>query len=233
VGTVSELFPDEPPGLEQELDELFDRARGHLRQAGAKCVLRKGRPASGAAVHRAEAQLGLLLPQQLKDVYLRYGNGVLLRWERGADRGRLDFPTVEGLVEQHRGWKELVLWKDGHDFPHVADSGRARATYAGMKSWLPLVEEGNGDYFCVVAGQGGNPVVFHQHDWDDGGTGENGHRVAPDLLSFLRGWAGVCFTAPTGLHWPAAFTEGGVAWTADHFKDKYVIRAAPAGRRSP
>jgi hypothetical protein len=86
-----------------------------------------------------------------------------------------------------------------------------------------LVVQGDGDAFCVVTGPGGNPVVFHRHDWYDGGTGENGHRVAPDFLSFLRGWAGVCFTAPTSLDWPAAFTEGGVAWTADHCKEKYVI----------
>jgi cell wall assembly regulator SMI1 len=229
---MSGLFPDEPPGLERELDELLDRVQGHLRQAGAKCVLRKGRPATSAAVHRAEAQLGLLLPQQLKDVYLRYGDGVLFRWERGADWGRLDLPTAEGLVEQYRGWKEVVLWKDGYDFPHVTDPGQAKETYAGMKSWLPVAVHGDGDGFCVVTGPGGNPVVYHRHDWYDGGTGENGRRVAPDLLSFLRGWAGVCFTAPTGLHWPAAFTAGGVAWTAAHFQGQYVLRAA-AGRRSP
>ncbi len=220
---MSELFPVEPPGLERELDELFDRVRGHLRQLGAKCVLRKGRPAAGAAVHRAEALLGLLLPEQLKDLYLRYGNGVLFRWEHGGDGGRLDFPTVEGLVEQYEGWKQLVLCLDDYAFPHVADPGRARDTYAGMKSWLPVFVQGEGDGFCVVTGPGGNPVVFHQHDWHAGGTGENGHRVAADLLSFLRDWAGVCFTAPTGLYWPAAFTEGGVAWTADHFQGKYVI----------
>jgi hypothetical protein len=57
--------------------------------------------------------------------------------------------------------------------------------------------------------------------------------VAPDLLSFLRGWAGVCFTAPRGLHWPAAFTEGGVAWTAEHFQGEYVIGTASEGRVSP
>ena len=230
---MSELFPDEPPGLEQELDELFERARGHLRQLGAKCVLRKGRPATSAAVHRAEAQLGLLLPQQLKDVYLRYGDGVLFRWKQGGDGGRLELPTVEGLVEQYQGWKRLALRMDDYAFPHVADPGRSRETYAGMKSWLPLVVHGDGDGFCVVTGPGGNPVVYHRHDWYDGGTGENGRRVAPDLLSFLRGWAGVCFTAPTGLCWPAAFTAGGVAWTAEHFKDKYVIRAVLADRGSP
>jgi cell wall assembly regulator SMI1 len=144
MGTMSELFPYEPPGLVRELDELFDSVQAHLRQFGAKCVLRKGRPATGAAVHRAEAQLGLLLPEQVKDLYLGYGNGVLFRWEHGADWGRLDFPAVEGLVEQYEGWKGLVLRMDDYAFPHVADSGRARETYAGMKSWLPVVVQGDG-----------------------------------------------------------------------------------------
>lgn len=60
-------------------------------------------------------------------------------------------------------------------------------------------DEDNGDGFCLDTALDHSPVVFDQHDWYDGGTGENGHHLADSLLQFYMDWAPVCFQIPSSL----------------------------------
>ena len=65
--------------------------------------------------------------------------------------------------------------------------------------------------------------------WYDGGTGENGHRLADSLLQFYTDWAQVCFQFPRGLWWPSVFNKDGpgVHWSSDEFREPFRL---PRGR---
>jgi hypothetical protein len=93
-----------------------------------------------------------------------------------------------------------------------------------MWSWLPFHQEGNGDQFCIDLGDPSRPVVFDQHDWLDGGTGDNGHILASNFREFISDWGRVCFQAPESLYWPSCFLpEGGVDWAGPQFRDPFRV----------
>ena len=93
-----------------------------------------------------------------------------------------------------------------------------------MHYWLPFQAEGNGDFLSINlnrAGQG--QTVFDQHDWLDGGTGENGFQMADNLSEFVNSWAAVCFSLPKHLWWKSVLTDTGVDWSSDQFDDRFRI----------
>jgi len=93
-----------------------------------------------------------------------------------------------------------------------------------MWHWLPVIEEGNGDLICQDLNAPGCPVIFNQHDWLDGGTGNNGHVMASNWWKFLAGWGSVCFQLPQSMYWPSSFRAvGGIAWKGKQFRSPYRI----------
>jgi hypothetical protein len=205
------------------MDEIFETVSSHLHELGIECELIKVPPTELVKVLKAEKKIGLPIPDSLKKLYTEYANGLVFHWSHGDDFGSLHIPNLTDLVSNRRAWAKLVLWKDEYEFPHVQDPELAKQTNSRMKSWLPLIAEGNGDCFCLDCGVRGGPVVFDQHDWFDGGSGENGHRIAPSLTSFVARWGSVCFTWPKGCYWPSTFIRHGVSWTSRHFKKEYII----------
>lgn len=205
------------------MDQILSDVAAHLERLRIKCKVVQPPVAKPAALARAEKKIGLPFPDQLKKFYLDSSDGLAFLWEHGEDMGFLQIPNLRNLVKDFEGWKELVLWKDDYDFPHTQDPKEAKKTYAAMKSWLPLIEVGGADGFCLDCASKRGAVVYHQHDWYDGGTGKNGHVLAPDLETFVARWAKVCFMSPTGLHWPSTFAKNGVRWTGQYFDPKYIM----------
>src|SRR5262249_14821528 len=158
-----------------------------------------------------------------KDFFTDCGNGLVYSWDHKDHFGSLLLPPLKMLVENYQGWKELVLWMDDYAFPHVDDPKLGKKTYQRMKRWLPLISEGNGDGFCIDCGSKTAPVVFHRHDWYDGGSGENGHLVADNLFDFVQSWSRVCFISPKNCYWPETFSENGISWTSQFFEEKFII----------
>jgi cell wall assembly regulator SMI1 len=205
------------------MDAIFKRVTRHLNKLDIVPKLTKLPPLDMSMLRGLRQKLGLSLPADLHDLYLNYAGGLMYSWFAEGAFGALQIPMPKDLSKQLRGWKELVLWMDDYDFPHVKNSTLARKTYAKMKHWLPLIGEGNGDGFCLDCASSTGAVVFHQHDWYDGGSGDNGHVVAPDLRRFIENWATVCFTSPRQLFWTETFVARGVSWTRKHFKTEYII----------
>jgi hypothetical protein len=205
-----------------DLDPIFARVTRHLRKLGIRSRIVQMPVAKEAELAKAEKKLGVSLPRQLREIYLHYANGAIFAWEDDSNYVSFHLPTIAELAKIYAGWQELVMWMDDYDFPAV-DPGRAKKTYARMKTWLPVFFLDLTNGFCIANEPKRNPVVFHIHDWYDAGPGENGHQVAPDLKTFIADWAGVCFLEPKSGFWPTAFSKGGIAWTAKHFEKRCVI----------
>jgi len=64
------------------------------------------------------------------------------------------------------------------------------------------------------------PVILNQHDWLDGGTGENGFPMAPSWSAFLEGWATVYFQFPRHMMWSDTLIPGvGCDWAGPEFRE--------------
>jgi hypothetical protein len=93
-----------------------------------------------------------------------------------------------------------------------------------MWHWLPVIEVENADLICQDLSDPCCPVIFNQHDWLDGGSGDNGHPLAPNWRAFLQAWGSVCFQFPRSLWWPACFRPGsGVVWDGEQFREPFRI----------
>jgi hypothetical protein len=205
------------------MDEIFQRITAHLHKLGIEPTFITFKPAGESTLQKAEKKIGLILPDQLRNFYLTYSNGFLFHWERKKASGFCEIPSLGRLVKICAGWKENVLWMRNKDFLQSNYPLLARQTYARMQSWIPLLAEGDRSGFCIESGSRGGPVVFHEHDWFDGGTGMNGHMIAPTFSQWIENWSGVCYSGPKNLYWPATFTQEGVAWTGQYFPHKYIV----------
>jgi hypothetical protein len=177
--------------MSMNIDAILESVSAHLKRLRIRPEVIKPPVAKLGQMRSVETTL-LPFPKQLQEFYLKYANGLVYSWEQKDHSGFLMIPSLERLVENYDGWKELVLWMDHDAFPHVADPALAKKTYKRMKKWLPLMIPGMPDGFCVDCGAKG-AVVFHRHDWYDGGTGSNGHVIAKDLKTFIDHWSRVLF----------------------------------------
>ena len=138
----------------------------------------------------------------------------------------VEIPPLLELVADHRHRQTYATEYDArYAYPHVKDPALARRTAERMRHWLGFHTEGNGDRFCVDTSLDPAPVVFDQHDWYDGGTGENGRRLADSLLQFFKDWAQVCFQSPRSLWWPSVFKKdgAGIDWSSAEFREPFRL----------
>jgi cell wall assembly regulator SMI1 len=175
--------------------------------------------------------MNVRLPADLREFYQVIGDGLLLFWQSDPEDaqkpwGSLQVPELSALAEMCAGWRKLVLYSpeqaEKYGFTGTKDPALAKRTAARMWNWLPLIEQGNGDSICLDLGAPGCPVVFDKHDWMDGGSGDNGHLLAPNWRAFLRGWGSVCFQFRS--YWPWYFRPGGgMDWDNEEFRSPFRV----------
>jgi hypothetical protein len=170
-------------------------------------------------------------PESLLALYREIGDGFQIQWSEvldpsapfddGAHDAQVTFSPLSVLIDRRHEYRNC--WWATADFAeyHVDDPELATRTAQRMCQWTWFCDEPNGDRLCIDFASG--EVVYDQHDWHDAGSGANGDLMAADILTFLEGWASVCFTPPRGRYWPDCFTPAGVAWTPDYFTARYVL----------
>jgi cell wall assembly regulator SMI1 len=216
-----------------DYNSLFDTVRRHLDRQGVACEIEAGKPATNKVLTKAETKMKIRLPAELRAFYQIIGDGFSLWWQADADDlkkpfGSLQVPTLSYLARMYVDWRKTSLYSqekaEKYGFPYTKDPALAKRTAARMWHWLPVIEEGNGDLICQDLSDPSCPVIFNQHDWLDGGTGDNGHFLAPNWWAFLRDWGRVCFQYPKSMYWPSCFRpRGGVVWNSKQFRSPYRI----------
>jgi hypothetical protein len=176
-------------------------------------------------------------PESLLALYREIGDGFQFQWSEVLDPSapfddeahdaKVTFPPLSVLIERRHEYRDG--WWATADFSeyHVDDPELATRTAQCMRQWTWFSEEPNGDRLCIDFATG--EVVYDQHDWHDAGSAANGDLMSSDILTFLEGWASVCFTAPRGRYWPDCFMPTGVAWTPDYFSARYVLSESVCG----
>ena len=210
-----------------ELQSILDPVSSHLRKKGIEPELICGPRVTEARLKKVEVKMQKPVPLALRELYQAAGDGFVFTWsdpKNGELSGSLCFAPLKELVKMQQNWRDHVMWMDDYDFPHVDDTKLAKSTYKSMKSWVPFHGEGNGDTFCIDTATKGGAVVFHQHDWYDGGTGRNGVVMSKSLEDFVKAWSRVCFQNPSSLWWPSVFKARKVNWGSDEFNRRFVLR---------
>ena len=212
--------------------ELFETAANHVRGQGANVRLSRGKPLSASLIQTAQLQAPIPIPSSMADFYEEVGDGFSFSWSAEGSRmpfADVEFPKLSEITRSLLGnlYAARIEWMRDYDFRYTVDPVLAKQTAVRMQKWLPFHEEGNGDEFCLDLSRDPAPVVFNQHDWFDGGTGENGHLLGTSLLEFYTEWMQVCFQYPSELYWPSVFDKfgGGVRWDSEQFRTPFLIQA--------
>lgn len=209
--------------------ELFERVADHVRRQGGKVRFKRGKPLSPVAIERARSQAFIPIPTQLAELYAEIGDGLEFGWS--TKRGNTPFanhelsPIKDCAPTSLEDVNWLTEWNDDYGFPYTDDPELAKKTAIKMRKWLRFAGEGNGDTFCLDTAEESSPVLFNKHDWYDGGSGDNGHKMADSLLQFYSEWARVCFQVPSSLFWPSVFREQGhgINWGSPEFQEPFRL----------
>lgn len=213
--------------------ELFQHVADHVRRQGVKVTFKRGKALSDTVIRGAQSRALIPIPPSMAEFYAEVGDGMTFAWTAKGDDAPFanhEFPkladrTLESLSKL--SWR--TEWQDDYDFRHTKDPKLAKQTALKMRRWMPFHSEANGDSFCLDTAIEPAPVVFDQHDWYDGGSGENGHLLGRSLLEFYTDWSQVCFQFPRSVWWPTVFNKsgGGVNWRSPEFREPFRL---PAGR---
>lgn len=191
-------------------------------------IYKRGRRLRASVINAARSKSKIPIPSSMADFYAEVGDGLEFAWtpQRGESPfANHEFPKLaERTIESIGGISWRTEWSDSYDFRYAKDPQLAKRTASRMRKWLPFHDEGNGDSFCLDTSIEPAPVLFDQHDWYDGGTGENGHLLGDSLLEFYTAWAQVCFQFPSSLYWPSVFKKaGGVKWNSEEFQAPFRL----------
>lgn len=130
-------------------------------------------------------------------------------------------PLTELVAEHLKRMRWAIEYDSLYDFPYVKDRHLAQSTIQRMRSWFCFFDVGNGDRLCLDTATDPNCVVYDEHDWFDGGTGENGWMLGPTLPAFIDSWSQVCFQSPGW--WKSVLTESGVDWDHEEFDGRFRL----------
>ena len=210
--------------------ELFDRVADHVRRQGVEATLTRGKPLTTSEIEEARAKTVICIPDAMAAFYIEVGDGMQFYWNAKGKRAPFanhEFPKLSDLmVESHDKLRWRTEWDDSYDFRFTKNPTLAKQTAVRMRKWTSFHDEGDGDEISLDTDLNPPPVVFNRHDWYDGGTGENGHRLANSLLQFYEDWSQVCFQFPSSLWWPSVFSKAGpgVDWNSVEFCEPFRLR---------
>lgn len=206
----------------------LDRVANHLAELGINLHCTLNPKATTKDVDAAQQRLGIGLPDSYIDFITQFANGMSLSWTTDDDGSfaAFEMTSIESSIDGALGMRDWRFYDDDeardYGFPFVDDSELAMTTNRLMHNWIPFHAEGNGDNFSINLNPDGfGNVIFDQHDWLDGGTGQNGYLMSPDLPTFFESWSNVCFSQPTSLCWKSVIDVGGAKWDSLEFDDRF------------
>lgn len=139
-------------------------------------------PATAEEIAVTEAALGVTLPDEMKQLYLRHDGQqpgapwLLYGWE---------WLSLERIRSEWKVWKELLDSNTFDGMTRAADGEQVRADWWNAK-WIPFTYSGSGDHHCVDLAPGPEGRVGQIIEmWHDDGVRPV---VAPDILSFFNGF---------------------------------------------
>jgi cell wall assembly regulator SMI1 len=160
---------------------VWQQIEAEVRSRAPALTSRLLPPASPQALSRAEAALGVELPDSVVAVYLVHdGLGVPAVLE-----SRTRASALLPLAEMLEHWRSLTGLLDEGRFDDCAVEqvrGPVKADWYN-RGWLPVASDGAGNYFCIDLdpAEGGTPgqVIAFRHDSPERWV------EAPDLATFV------------------------------------------------
>jgi len=202
----------------------FIRAKGH------EVEVEVGEPASASDLAAASRKLDILsFPRTIADFFGSFGNGLHVRWVSGEDEvspfANFTILPLDEAVDQYRKAKAYdPIWDEAYNFPHCQCPPLAAQTAIDCRSYLNVIDEGNGDAVALDLRFG--VVRFNNHSWFDGGVGTNGWIMSKSLDHFLDTWSQRCFQVPRSLDWSTTLTPNGVDWNSEEFDRDFSLQAS-------
>jgi len=126
-------------------------------------------PATPEQIARAEARLGFEIPNLLRLVLLRVGNG--------------DFGPYGGLLGVRIGFT-VNQWETAEESYFRRRSAEPAWGWSWPHGWLPICNDGCGLVFCVSCLEEGFPVIVV----DPNGFGEDGNYPIQRRVGSLHDW---------------------------------------------
>lgn len=216
------------------LHESIEKVSGFIRKKGHEFEFKVEEPASSADIAETARRLGIhALPPSSVDFYHKFGNGLQIRWLSGEeeDSAFANFTllplrdAVDRFLEEKEGGGPV--WDDLNDFDGCQCQSLAKETARESRSYLNIIDEGNGDAVSIDVIHGA--VRFNSHDWFDGGIGINGLVMAADIGSFLKAWSKRCFQTPKSLDWTTVLGPRGVDWNHEDFDRDFSLQEVVYG----
>jgi hypothetical protein len=215
----------------QALQPRFTKVKSHVEALGAEVEVTWGSRLALPFRLLAELVAGGSFPPKLNQFRSQVGSGFGFRWRLGSRVDDLRYGGFQlmGMFEaasRLRLRKKDVLYTnkeaDDYGFPYTNDPEVAKKTAARMWKFVPVIEFGNGDAISIDKADN-DSVVFDQHDWMDGGTGDNGIKIGKTWDSFIEEWAIRCFQSPKNGHWPSVISSDGIDWESEQFDQRFRI----------
>lgn len=160
------------------INDQWERIETAFADSGIRHALND--PASPEAIDALEAELGLTLPDELRDSLLRHDGTTDGDWPYGALLG------TDGIQAEAKVWRELVedgTFDDAAD--HDASNGQGSVKPGWWNvGWIPLDADGGGNGSVVDTDPGENGVVGQVLDMDHE-VGPSGPRFA-SVTEYLK-----------------------------------------------
>ncbi len=208
---------------------VIDRVSKHLASLGIRLKCALNPTADPAEIDAAQERIGQPLPSSYIQFVTQFANGLSLSWSTDAEPfASFDMEDVDSAVSGALSMRDWRFYNEEsarkYGFPYVDDSELALVTNRLMRNWIPLHAVGNGDNFSLNLNEDGfGNVIFDDHSWLDGGSGDNGFLMAADFPTFFESWGAVCFCQPKSLWWKSVLTDNGVNWDSDQFDDRFRL----------
>lgn len=150
--------------------------------AGWKPMKRK---ATDNQIAKAEAELGVEFPADLKESYAIHNGMQSCSFFPGRSRCEFYLNPLSEMLSEHRSLCELLKIGDFEGNEHEVDKGIRAVTWD--PTWLPFASNGGGDHFCVdlTPAKGGKlgQVILVCFD------ASHRRKLAPSLKDYLYGFA--------------------------------------------
>jgi len=134
--------------------EIWSRIEGWLQSHDTNALASLNEPASSDLISQLAAIVDIELPNELIAVYSvhngqdekRYASGLFPNGNAYGDMAHT-FADIETVVADHQMMTELLEIGQFADIEKVPSS--AIKTAAWNKRWLPVANDGGGDYHCI------------------------------------------------------------------------------------